>query len=311
MIELREVTKRYGRVTAVERVSFTAPAGTIHGLVGYNGAGKTTLLKTIAGVFRPSEGMVLMNGIEVGRDRRPGRAPFVVADEPYFFSQATPEVLRRFYRGYYPGWSDQVFARLLDLLGLEPKARLNGFSKGMQRQIVLALALASGSSCLLLDESFDGLDLARRNLFKTLFRRYVHERDAVIILSSHNLRELEGVADRVGMIEDRRLIFDLSVRELHVRYRKYRTREEGIMATTAGGSVAGEVNALLAGSPAVRWFHQEKDGFTFVADVSADDLLAKLAALGVPEPAGSSASLEEIFLREEEVVFADLEGIFG
>ena len=306
MIELREVTKRYGSFTAVQDVSFSVPNGEVYGLVGYNGAGKTTLLKTIAGVFCPDEGVVLMDGVPVQGDHRPARAPFIVADEPYFLPQATPEVMRAFYRGYYWRWSDAVFLRLLDLFGLDPKAKISGFSKGMQRQVVLALALATGSPCLLLDESFDGLDLGKRNLFKRLFQRYALDRDAVVILSSHNLRELEGAVDRVGMVEGKRLAFDLTVKELHARYRKYRILD----ACTPAG-LALEVAGILAASPAVRWFQQEKDGYSFVANASADDLLARLATLGITELASFPATLEEIFLSEKEVNVGDLEGIFA
>jgi ABC-2 type transport system ATP-binding protein len=319
LIEVRQVTKRYGSLTVLEDVSLTVADGTVYGLVGANGAGKTTLLKTISGVFRPDAGAVLFGGAPLGAGRG-GQRPFIVTDEPYVLPQATPLQMARFYRGYYPDWSRRVFVDLLDLLGLGLKAKIGGFSKGMQRQAVLALALASGAPCLLLDESFDGLDLAKRNLFKTLFRVYAARRGATVVLSSHNLRELEGAVDFVGMLEGKHLIFDLSVEDLRSRYRKYRVplgrgaaahgASDGGAAPPAAGLTA-RLTALLAQSPAVRWFHHDPDGFVFVADAAAGDLLGELAALGAPRPRVSAATLEEIFLNDKQAATADLEAIFA
>lgn len=298
MIEVDGVTKRYGRFTALERVSLDAPDGCIYGLVGYNGAGKTTLLKTVAGVYLCDEGAVLMDGVSVHEHRSPERAPFIVADEPYFLLQATPDVMGAFYRGYYPRWSDATFRKLLDLFELDRKGRVGGFSKGMQRQVVLLLALATGSRCLLLDESFDGLDLGKRNLFKALLRRYARRREAVVMLSSHNLRELEGVVDRIAMIDGRRLTFDATVDELHERYRTCRLGD--------GARAA----AALAGSPAVRWIRVEDGRCTFVADTADDDVARRLTAAGLPRPEVVPATLEEIFLSQREVSGGELDGVF-
>ena len=169
----------------------------------------------------------------------------------------------------------------------------------MQRQVVLLLALATGSRCLLLDESFDGLDLGKRNLFKALLRLYARRREAVVMLSSHNLRELEGVVDRIAMVEGRRLTFDATVEALHERYRTYRVRE--------GARAA----AALAGSPAVRWVRVEGGECTFVADTAGEQrLVARLATAGLPEPAAVPATLEEIFLSQREVSGGELDGVF-
>lgn len=215
MLEVRNVTKRYGAFTAIEHISLAVPDGTVYGLVGYNGAGKTTLLKTVAAVYLPDEGEVLVDGESAHGARVPERTPFIVADEPYFLSQATPDTMRAYYAGYFPAWSDATYRNLLSLFGLDGKAKIGGFSKGMQRQVAILLGLSTGARTMLLDESFDGLDLSKRILLKRLLRRYAQVRDASVILSSHNLRELEDVADHLGMIEGRHLIFDESVESLH------------------------------------------------------------------------------------------------
>lgn len=218
MLEIRGVTKRYGGFTAIEDISFTVPDGTVYGLVGYNGAGKTTLLKTVAAVYLPDAGEVLVDGTSAHSHRTPERTPFIVADEPYFLPQATPNAMRNYYAGYYPEWSDATYRNLLSLFKLDGQAKIGGFSKGMQRQTAILLGLSSGARTVLLDESFDGLDLSKRILLKALLRRYARVRNASVILSSHNLRELEDVADLLGMIEKHRLIFDESVEDLHAQH---------------------------------------------------------------------------------------------
>lgn len=218
MLEIRGVTKRYGSFTAIEDISFTVPDGCVYGLVGYNGAGKTTLLKTVAAVYLPDAGEVLVSGTSAHGHRTPERTPFIVADEPYFLPQATPDAMRAYYAGYYPDWSDGTYRNLLALFRLDGRAKIGGFSKGMQRQVAILLGLATGARTMLLDESFDGLDLAKCILLKRLLRLYARTRGASVILSSHNLRELEDVADRLGMIEGSRLIFDDSVEGLHEKH---------------------------------------------------------------------------------------------
>jgi ABC-2 type transport system ATP-binding protein len=218
MIDVHAVTKRYGRFTALEDITLSVADATIYGLVGYNGAGKTTLLKVIAGVYLPDAGTVSIDGRDAHTERDGALTPFIVADEPYFISQATPDAMRSFYAGYHPDWSDATYQNLMRLFELDRHAKISGFSKGMQRQVALLLGLSTGARSLLLDESFDGLDLGRRNLLKRLLRRYAEVRPAAVILSSHNLRELEDVADRIGMVEQHRLVFDETVEDLHAAH---------------------------------------------------------------------------------------------
>ncbi|WP_302963558.1 ABC transporter ATP-binding protein [uncultured Adlercreutzia sp.] len=218
MIQATGIGKRFGAHQVLDDISLTAPNGQVYGLVGYNGAGKTTLLKIIAGVYRPDAGTVLIDGVDMHADSVSHDSLFIVADEPFFLSQADPETMRAFYRGYYPLWSDEVYERLLGLFDLDPHAKIAGFSKGMQRQLGILLGFATGVKTMLLDESFDGLDLSKRNLLKRLLRQYARERDASVVLSSHNLRELEDAVDNLGMIKGARLVFNGSVAEVHEQY---------------------------------------------------------------------------------------------
>lgn len=236
MIKVEGISKRFGSYQALQDISFTVEDGSVLGLVGYNGAGKTTLLKIIAGVYRADAGSVFIDGVEAGRARTPEQALFIVADEPYFLPQATPLTMRSFYRGYYPSWSDEVFERLLELFDLDPRAKVVGFSKGMQRQLGILLGFSTGARSILLDESFDGLDLSKRNLLKRLLRQYAQEKNAAVILSSHNLRELEDAADHLCMIKDSRLAFSGGVAEVHEQY-PGASLEEIFLSEGAGADV--------------------------------------------------------------------------
>lgn len=235
MIEISGITKRFGSYVALDDITLTVEDGTVYGLVGYNGAGKTTLLKIVAGVYKPDAGSVHIDGVPMHDDRVSHDSLFIVADEPYFLPQATPETMRSFYRGYYPNWSDEVYERMLALFGLDPTAKVTGFSKGMQRQLGILLGFATGVRTMLLDESFDGLDLGKRNLLKRLLKAYAKERNASVILSSHNLRELEDAADHLGMIKGCRLTFDGSVEAVHKQYPGASLEE--IFLSEGGGKV--------------------------------------------------------------------------
>jgi ABC-2 type transport system ATP-binding protein len=243
MIEVCNVTKSFGSFTALEDITLDVQNGQVYGLVGYNGAGKTTLLKIIAGVYKPDAGTVRIDGIAMHDDRSSHDSLFIVADEPYFLAQATPETMRSFYRGYYPNWSDDVYERMLALFGLDPSAKIAGFSKGMQRQLGILLGFATGARTMLLDESFDGLDLGKRNLLKRLLRQYARERDAAVVLSSHNLRELEDAADHLGMIKGCKLVFDGSVKSVHERYPGASLEE---IFLSEGGNVVEDIDGIFS-----------------------------------------------------------------
>ncbi len=206
MIELKSVTKKYGKHTIVSDVNCVYREGQIYGLIGYNGSGKTTLLKTVAGIFRPDGGEILADGISTAENESYRRNSFLMTEELFFEPQSTPDGMRRLYRGYYPSWNDDVYERLLRIFGLDRNAKIVGFSKGMQRQTGLLLALSVMPKYLFLDETFDGLDMAKRNMLARILKNYIAEKNALVIVTSHYLKELEHIADEVGMIDGERLI---------------------------------------------------------------------------------------------------------
>ncbi len=206
MIELKSVTKKYGKHTIVRDVNCIYENGKVYGLIGYNGSGKTTLLKTIAGIFRQEEGEILAEGVSTYENEEFRRNSFLMTEELFFDPQSTPDGMRRIYRGYYPTWSDELYGRFLHLFGLEGTAKIAGFSKGMQRQTGLLLALSVMPRYLFLDETFDGLDIAKRQMLTKILKNYTSRRNALVIVTSHYLNELEHIADEIGMIDGDRLI---------------------------------------------------------------------------------------------------------
>ncbi|MBQ3602829.1 MAG: ABC transporter ATP-binding protein [Clostridia bacterium] len=222
MIDIKNVTKNFGSFTAIQDLSFHVDDGMIYGLVGYNGAGKTTLLKSAADVYRPEEGEILIDGENVKDNAKAKQKIFYVPDDLYFLPYSNMEKMAKFYSGYYPHFSFDTFRKLSKLFGLDIKKRLNGFSKGMQRQAELILALSAHPTILLLDESFDGLDPQKRNVVKDLVGEYVKETGTSVIISSHNLHELSGISDRIGLINGKRLALDCGPGEASGSHSKIR-----------------------------------------------------------------------------------------
>ncbi len=206
MIELKQVRKQYGKHVVIRDADWICREGRIYGLVGYNGSGKTTLLKTMAGIYRADGGEILADGVPTWDNEEFLRHSFLMTEELFFDIQSTPDQMRKLYKGYYPGWSDRVYEQLLAIFGLDGGSRIAGFSKGMQRQTGLLLALATQPRYLFLDETFDGLDVTKRKILAEILRQYADKKQAVIIVTSHYLNELETVVDEVGMIEDVNLI---------------------------------------------------------------------------------------------------------
>ncbi len=222
MIEFVNVTKKFGDFTAVEKISFKVEPSSIYGLIGYNGAGKTTLLKTAAGIYKATEGQVLMDGVDTFDNDTVRREMFYVPDDLYFPMNATINSMARFYASYYPNFSFKTLDNLVEVFGLDPKKKIRGFSKGMQRQAEIILALASHPKYMLLDETFDGLDPHKKEITKKLFIEYVAESECSLVISSHNLSELSELCDNVGLINGKQLVMDCSVYDISKDYCKIR-----------------------------------------------------------------------------------------
>lgn len=200
MIEINNLTKLFGEKRALNNISFKISSGSIFGLVGSNGAGKSTLLRIIAGVFDADEGEALLNGEKPFENNKINGETAFVSDFPYFYPGATLNSTACYYRSLYPNWDEARFAQMKKCFPINPSQKIATMSKGMQRQTAIILALSHNPKFILFDEIFDGLDPVIRELVKKILIDYVLETNATVVIATHNLRELEGFCDHIGLL---------------------------------------------------------------------------------------------------------------
>lgn len=200
MIEAIGLTKRFEDIVAVDHIDARILEGSVFGLIGTNGAGKSTFLRMAAGILKPDEGRVLIDGEEVFENAAVKGRFFYISDEQHFFSNATPKDMQRYYQNLYPAFDASRFFHLLKGFDLKPDRKINTFSKGMKKQLSVLLGICSGTNYILCDETFDGLDPVMRQTVKSLFANDMAERNLTPIIASHNLRELEDICDHVGLL---------------------------------------------------------------------------------------------------------------
>lgn len=200
MTEISNVTKVFGKNKALDNISFKIADGSVFGIVGSNGAGKSTLLRILAGVFTPDSGNVFINGSEPFENPAVKSATAFLSDFPYFYPGATLESTAKYYRSLYRDWNNERYEYLKKVFPINPKQKIATMSKGMQRQSAIILALSYNPRLILFDEIFDGLDPVIRELVKKILIEYVDETSSTIIIASHNLRELEGFCDHIGLL---------------------------------------------------------------------------------------------------------------
>lgn len=214
MIELNQVIKAFEQEKAVDGVSMHIHKGSIYGLLGSNGAGKTSLLKIIAGIYRQDRGTVRIDGAEIYENLDLKGRTIFMADAPTFFPQSTITHMAAFYRSVYPRWSDERFEQLASVFKLDVKRKLHRMSKGMRRQAAVWLGLSCMPEVLLMDEPIDGLDPVMRQQIKNLLFQEAAERQVTIIISSHNLREIEDLCDHVAIMHKGKIIVQKDLDDL-------------------------------------------------------------------------------------------------
>ncbi len=214
MIEMKHVHKQFDRLQALENVNLSIQKGSIYGLIGSNGAGKTTLIKLLAGIYRQDQGDILVDGTPVYENISLKQKIFYIPDQPFVFSHYTTTQMAYFYKSCYPSWSEERFEKLAQLFEVHLKKKIQTFSKGWQRQIAFILALSANPEILILDEPLDGLDPVVREKVKNLLIHDVAQREMTILISSHNLREIEDICDHIGIIHKGTLILEKELDEL-------------------------------------------------------------------------------------------------
>ena len=202
MIELSNVNKTFGQKVVLKHLNLTIPTGSIFGLIGPNGAGKSTLLYLLNGISQADSGSIYYDGQEVYENTEIKKDILLISDDPYFFTHATITAMCDFYKTWYPSFNEDDLYKYTDFFSLPLNKPIKDFSKGMKRQTMLAIALAIAPKYLLLDEAFDGLDPVMRLTFKRAITTLIENKDMTVIISSHNLRELEDICDYFGILDD-------------------------------------------------------------------------------------------------------------
>ena len=214
MLEMQNVTKTFGCSKALDNLSMHVPAGAVYGLVGPNGAGKSTAIRHLTGVYRPDQGTVPINGQPVYENPDQKLRMGYIPDEIFYFPSATLEEMRKFYKGIYPQFDDGLFSRLYEVFQLPKKSPIRRFSKGMQKQAAFHLTICTRPDVLILDEPVDGLDPVMRRQVWNLILSDVAQHGTTVLISSHNLRELEDICDHVGIMDHGRMLLERSLADM-------------------------------------------------------------------------------------------------
>lgn len=214
MIRMNHVTKTFDKFSALKNINLTINKGSIYGLIGSNGAGKTTLLKLLAGIYLQDEGEISIDGDSIYENISLKHRIYYIPDHPYFLPHYTANQMAQFYKNTYSCWDSERFQKLTELFAVDQNKKIHTFSKGWQRQIAFILALSARPDVLILDEPLDGLDPVVRKRVKSLLVQDVAEREMTIIISSHNLREIEDICDHVGIIHQGSIVLEKELDEL-------------------------------------------------------------------------------------------------
>lgn len=288
MIQLTSVSKSFESKLVLDHIDWTVKKGSVFGLVGPNGAGKSTLLRIISGVIKADSGQVTVDGEFVYDEPMVKRRILFLADEPFFLHQSTLREMKEFYKIFYPSFDETMYSKLLNNFPIPENEKINTFSKGMKRQTGLILALSVNPDVLLLDESFDGLDPVMRLTLKRFISREILNRDMTVVISSHNLRELEDICDQIALIDNRKVVMSGDVDTIKGDFHK--------IQVGFSHDVNEDIFAFL--NP----LHVDKMGnvFMVVAKGEIEGILESIKKLDPALVTELPLNLEEIFVYEME-----------
>ena len=290
MLEAKHVVKTFDGFRALDGLTMTVPTGAVYGLVGPNGAGKSTIIRHLAGIYRQDSGEVLLDGQPVYEDPAVKRRMTVIGDDWYYFPQANFREMAHFFAGLYPAFSWERYEMLKHVFPLDEKMMLRRMSKGMQKQAAFWLMVCCMPEYLILDEPVDGLDPVMRRQVWSLLLGDVAERGTTVLVSSHNLRELEDVCDHVGILDHGRVLLERSLSDLQDNTVKLQVAYPGVTEPV----LPAELNIL----------HRSHVGrvYTYIVRGSREDILRRMQ---ITEP----VLLESIPLTLEEIFIYELGGV--
>lgn len=214
MIKVTNASKHFGKFAALKNMNAEITEGCIYGLIGSNGAGKSTFLRMITGIYQAEGGRVEIDGEEVWNNPKAKKKFLYLPDELFFLPGADMDRMAKMYKSYYEDFDEERYHSLTELFGLDPKANIATFSKGMKRQAATILALSCRPRYLFFDETFDGLDPVMRRLVKDEIIKDARERKNTVVITSHSLRELEDVCDQLTLLHKGGVIFESEVKDL-------------------------------------------------------------------------------------------------
>ncbi|MBQ2743080.1 MAG: ABC transporter ATP-binding protein [Oscillospiraceae bacterium] len=221
MIKVTDVTKYFDDFKVLDDISMHVRRGTIYGLIGPNGAGKTTIINHINGVLTPKCGEIKINGEPVFENEKVKQSVLNISDDWFYYSTFTIKEMARFYRDMYPAFSNERYEAIKGIFKLDEKRQIRKLSKGMKKQVAFWLSLSAMPDVLILDEPLDGLDPVMRKQVLNLVIADVADREMTVLVSSHNLRELEDICDWVGIIHQGRMILEKPLDDLKGSVHKY------------------------------------------------------------------------------------------
>ena len=290
MLEAKNVVKTFDGFRALDSLNMTAPKGAVYGLVGPNGAGKSTIIRHLAGIYRQDSGEVLLDGQPVYENPAVKRRMTVIGDDWYYFPQANIREMARFFAGLYPAFSWERYEKLKQVFPLDEKMMLRRMSKGMQKQAAFWLAVCCMPEYLILDEPVDGLDPVMRRQVWSLLLGDVSERGTTVLVSSHNLRELEDVCDHVGILNRGQVLLERNLSDLQDNTVKLQVAYAGVTEPM----LPSELNIL----------HRSHVGrvYTYIVRGSRAEILRRME---ITEP----ILLESIPLTLEEIFIYELGGV--
>lgn len=286
MIQVQHLKKTFDGFPALNDTNLHVKKGAIYGLVGPNGAGKSTLIRHLTGIYKQDEGTVLIQGSPVFENPKIKEKIAYIPDDLFYFMQADTLEMKKFYEGIYPSFDAELFEKIRDAFpGIDAKRSIRRLSKGMQKQVAFWLAISCRPEILILDEPVDGLDPVMRRQIWSLILQDVTEYGTTVLVSSHNLRELEDVCDHVGIMNQGKIMLERSLSELQ-------------------GSVCKIQAAFQAEMPKLpdsfEVLHMSNTGRVYTLIVKGDSKKAKeqLAAMNPMLMDVLPLSLEEIFIYE-------------
>lgn len=287
MIEIKNLTKKFDKVVAVNNLCLDIAEGSVLGLVGSNGSGKSTLLRLLAGVYQGEAGEIKINGNKLFDNPKAKGECYFIPDFPFFYNGSTLDNTAFLYRNLYPNWSEEQFNRYCSMFPIKRDAKIINMSKGMQRQAALILALSTCPKYLFLDEIFDGLDPVVRHLLKKILIEHVDEHKMTVIIASHNLRELEDLCDRICLMHRGCLLMERDIDTLRLGFRKVQVAFSEIP----------NVPNLFEGINVVNVW---KNGNIFNVTIreTEEDFMSALNALNPAYVSAMPLTLEEIFISE-------------